>query len=285
MAILIDGKAVAARKMEELQTRVDKLKTKGITPSLRVVQVGDDPASNVYIRQKQKACERLGIDFKHDRYTDDWVGHFNYNAFVTGFREAKEINGSLMIQLPLPGGVNNHDEWFIPCGADVDGLSLGNVGLLFKGAKYGFRPCTAAGIIELLKAYDVPLAGKHAVVVGRSNIVGKPVSMLLLNEDCTVTICHSKTENLFSITRQADILIVAAGKPNLIDYYGVKPGAAVIDVGINRVDGKLCGDVDFEGVSQVAGWITPVPGGVGPMTVAMLMENVVFAAEMQGGTQ
>jgi len=279
MAILIDGKAVAARKMEELQARVDKLKAKGVTPSLRVVQVGDDPASNIYIRQKQKACERLGINFIHDKYTDDWAGHFNFNAFVTGVRENSEPKGAMMIQLPLPVELNNHEEWFIPCGVDVDGLSLGNVGLLFKGAKYGFRPCTAAGIMELLKAYDVPLAGKHAVVVGRSNIVGKPVSMLLLNEDCTVTICHSKTENLFSITKQADILIVAAGKPNLIDCYGVKPGAAVIDVGINRVDGKLCGDVDFDSVEPIAGWITPVPGGVGPMTVAMLMENVIHAEE------
>ena len=281
MAILIDGKAVTARKMEELKQRVDALKASGRTPSLRVVQVGNDPASTVYIRQKRKACEALGIDCFHnilqgnitqtelEQQLLEWQG--NMDTYTSG----------LIVQLPLPNGLdpNAACETIWP-DADVDGLSSMSIGAIANGDMSGFIPCTAKGILALLKAYTVPLKGKHAVVVGRSNIVGKPISMLLLNEDCTVTICHSKTENLYSHTRRADILIVAAGKPSLIDYYGVKPGAAVIDVGINRhPDGTLCGDVDFDGVEPIAGWITPVPGGVGPMTVAMLMENVVMAEE------
>ena len=281
MAILIDGKAVAARKMEELKQRVDALKAKGRMPSLRVVQVGNDPASAVYIRQKRKACEALGIDCFHnilqanitqeelEQQLLEWQG--NMDTYTSG----------LIVQLPLPNGLDTNAacETIWP-DVDVDGLSSMSIGAIANGDMGGFIPCTAKGILALLKAYNVPLKGKHAVVVGRSNIVGKPVSMLLLNEDCTVTICHSKTGNLFSCTRQADILIVAAGRPHMIDCYAVKPGAAVIDVGINRrPDGTLCRDVDFDSVEPIAGWITPVPGGVGPMTVAMLMENVILAEE------
>lgn len=279
MAILIDGKAVAARKTEELKRRVDALKAKGRTPSLRVVQVGDDPASAVYIRQKRKACEVLGIEFRHDHFDDKDKAQVmeSLDELLVSDDLKAEYSG-MIFQLPLPDYTNDAEN-DIPMRYDVDGLSSGSAGWLFKGIAGGFLPCTAKGIIELLKAYGVPLKGKHAVVVGRSNIVGKPVAMLLLNEDCTVTICHSNTKNLFFHTMQADILVAAVGKPRMITADMVKPGAAVIDVGINRVDGKLCGDVDFKSVEPIAGWITPVPGGVGPMTVAMLMENVVTAEE------
>lgn len=282
MAILMDGKALAAKKMEALKGRVDALKEKGRTPSLRVVQVGDDPASGVYIRQKEKACMELRIGFCHDHIPIE--NEISYPLFLRRLESLESIirdySGTIM-QLPLPEYMNKI-KYTIPLDQDVDALSTMNAGLLYQGSADGFVPCTAKGILELLKAYGVPLKGKHAVIVGRSNIVGKPTAMLLLNEDCTVTICHSKTMFLNTYTRQADILVVAAGKPGLITAEYVKRGAAVIDVGISRVDGKLRGDVDFDSVEPIAGWITPVPGGVGPMTVAMLMENVIIAEERRG---
>ena len=278
MAILIDGKAVAARKMEELKFRVDTLKKKGRYPSLRIIQIGDDPASDVYIRQKIKACKGLNIECYHDYINPD-----NYKkTFITDYIASKglanQYSGTIL-QLPVPDFLNGAEMKIAPQ-HDVDGLSTQNAGLLFQNGDVGFIPCTAKGIIELLKAYNIPLSGKHAVIVGRSNIVGKPLAMLLLGEDCTVTICHSKTQFLNTYTREADILVSATGKPGLITKDMVKRGAAVIDVGIMRgEDGKLHGDVDFESVEPIAGWITPVPGGVGPMTVTMLMENVILAEE------
>lgn len=281
MAILIDGKAVAARKMEELKQRVDALKAKGRTPSLRVVQVGNDPASAVYIRQKRKACEVLGIDCFHNILQANITQEEFEQQLLEWQGSMDTYTSGLIVQLPLPNGLDTNAacETIWP-DVDVDGLSSMSIGAIANGDMGGFIPCTAKGIIELLKTYNIPLSGKHAVIVGRSNIVGKPLAMLLLGEDCTVTICHSKTQFLNTYTRDADILVSATGKPGLITKDMVKRGAAVIDVGITRgEDGKLHGDVDFESVEPVAGWLTPVPGGVGPMTVAMLMENVILAEE------
>ena len=273
MAILIDGKAVAARKMEELKFRVDALKKKGRFPSLRIIQIGDDPASNVYIRQKIKACKELNIECYHDYIDPDY-----YEKTFISKGLARQYSGTIL-QLPVPDFLKGTEMKIAPQ-YDVDGLSTQNAGLLFQSGEVGFIPCTAKGIIELLKTYNIPLSGKHAVIVGRSNIVGKPLAMLLLGKDCTVTICHSKTQFLNTYTRDADILVSATGKPGLITKDMVKRGAAVIDVGITRgEDGELHGDVDFESVEPIAGWITPVPGGVGPMTVTMLMENVILAEE------
>ena len=268
MAILIDGKAVAARKMEELKFRVDALKKKGRFPSLRIIQIGDDPASNVYIRQKIKACKELNIECYHDYIDPDY-----YEKTFISKGLARQYSGTIL-QLPVPDFLKGTEMKIAPQ-YDVDGLSTQNAGLLFQSGEVGFIPCTAKGIIELLKTYNIPLSGKHAVIVGRSNIVGKPLAMLLLGKDCTVTICHSKTQFLNTYTRDADILVSATGKPGLITKDMVKRGAAVIDVGITRgEDGELHGDVDFESVEPIAGWITPVPGGVGPMTVTMLVQRI-----------
>lgn len=270
MAIIMDGKALAAEIRENLKTRVQNLK---YAPTLAVVQVGDNPASNIYIRNKEKACKEVGIVSEVARL-DSHISQRNLGLFL----ESPNTDG-VMLQLPLPSHLNETEALeHIYYKADVDGIHPLSAGYLFKGCA-GFVPCTPKGIIRLLKYYNVPLAGKHAVVVGRSNIVGKPMSMLLLNENCTVTMCHSHTQNLGEITKQADILIVAIGKPHFITKNMVKPGVAVVDVGINRVDGKVVGDVDFDEVKEIAGWITPVPGGVGPMTIAMLLENTVEAAE------
>lgn len=260
MAIIMDGKKLAAKIKEELKSRIDEMEQK---PILRVIQVGDDPASNAYVRNKQKACEEIGIIFTHIAVDPHVPQH--WLEYIVDAHNVPTI-----LQLPIPKTLDT--DRAIKCidaVDDVDGLRPLSI----------YTPCTPKGIIRLLKEYNVPLEGKHAVVVGRSDIVGKPVSKLLLNENCTVTVCHSKTENLAEHTRHADILVSAVGKPYLITADMVKPGAAVIDVGINRVDGKLVGDVDFENVEKVACWITPVPGGVGPMTVAMLLENVVESAE------
>lgn len=280
MAIIIDGKSAAARKMQELKLRADDLEQHGAAPSLRVIQVGDDPASSAYIRQKEKACRELGIRFSHEHISaDDEECAIKEVTSLIGYDALFEDYHCTVLQLPLPEYLKDAEKQIYES-CDVDGLSTYNAGRLFQGLRDGFIPCTAKGIVELLKSYGIPLSGKHAVIVGRSNIVGKPLAMLLLQEDCTVTICHSKTRFLNAYTRQADILVSAAGKPGLITGDMVKRGAAVIDVGITRgEDGKLHGDVDFESVEPVAGWITPVPGGVGPMTVAMLMENVIIAEE------
>lgn len=260
MAIIMDGKKLAAKIKEELKSRIDEMEQK---PILHVVQVGNDPASNTYIHNKQKACEDVGIIFTHIAVDPHVPQH--WLEYIVGAHNVPTI-----LQLPIPKTLDaDRAIKRINAVDDVDGLRSLSV----------FTPCTPKGIMHLLKEYYVPLEGKHAVVVGRSDIVGKPVAKLLLNENCTVTVCHSKTKNLAEYTRQADILVSAVGKPHLITADMVKPGVAVIDVGINRVDGKLVGDVDFENVEKIAGWITPVPGGVGPMTVAMLLENVVESAE------
>ena len=257
MAILMDGKALAAEKMEELRQRTEALKARGVTPGLSVILVGDDPASQVYVRNKGRACEELGF----------------YSRTVRLPAE------TILVQLPLPRHLDEAAALRrIRPEKDVDGFHVENAGRLFTGQD-GVVACTPKGIIAMLKEWNVPLAGKEAVVIGRSNIVGKPVAMLLLNENCTVTLCHSRTADLAAHTRRADILVAAVGKPRFITADMVKPGAAVIDVGINRVDGKVVGDVDFENVEKVAGYISPVPGGVGKMTICMLMENTLEAAE------
>ena len=269
MAIIMDGKALAEKIKEACKYTNKKVRR----PVLTVCQVGDDPASNIYVRNKEKAFREAGIIFLHNRMPE-YIEQPMLEAQLR--RDSKE---ACMLQLPIPQHLDaNKAIDAIEPFSDVDGLHPRNMGLLMQGRPF-MIPCTAKGILRLLKEYQVPLDGKHAVIVGRSNIVGKPTAMLLLNENCTVTICHSHTENLANITKQADILVVAVGKAKLITADMVKPGAAVIDVGINRVGGQLIGDVDFENVEKVAGWITPVPGGVGPMTVAMLLENTVQAAE------
>lgn len=269
MAIIMDGKALAEKIKDACKYTNEKVRR----PVLTVCQVGNDPASDIYVRNKEKACREAGIIFLHER-VPEYVEQPMLEAQLR--RGSKE---ACMLQLPIPKHLDaNKAIDAIEPFSDVDGLHPRNMGLLMQGRPF-MIPCTAKGILRLLKEYQVPLDGKHAVIVGRSNIVGKPTAMLLLNENCTVTICHSHTENLASITKQADILVVAVGKAKLITADMVKPGAAVIDVGINRVDGRVVGDVDFENVEKVAGWITPVPGGVGPMTVAMLLENTVQAAE------
>ena len=272
MSIIIDGKALSVKILEQLKERVNKLSS---APILSVIQVGNDPASNIYIRNKEKACKEVGI-LCFVAKLDEHISQKNLENFV----DQCKADG-IMLQLPLPKHLNATKVMErIYYKSDVDGLHPLNSGFLFQNRE-GFVPCTPKGIIRMLKEYNIPLAGRHAVVVGRSNIVGKPISMLLLNENCTVTICHSHTANLAEITKQADILISAVGKPHLITADMVKQytGTAIIDVGINRIDGKLVGDVDFDNVKDVVGWITPVPGGVGPMTIAMLLENTVEAAE------
>ena len=270
MAVILDGKKLANKIKQQLRERVKKLST---APTLSVIQVGDNPASNIYIRNKQKACDEIGI-VSYTAKLDEHISQKNLNLFISQAR-----SDGVMLQLPLPSHLNA-DEAIenILYSEDVDGLHPLNAGFLLHG-RPGFIPCTPKGIITLLKHYSIQLAGKHAVVLGRSNIVGKPISALLLRENCTVTTCHSHTKNLSELTKQADILVSAIGKPKFITADMVKPGAVVIDVGINRVENKVVGDVDFENVEPIASYITPVPGGIGPMTIAMLLENTVEAAE------
>ncbi len=277
MAILMDGKALAAEKMEALRERVNALKTKGITAGLAVILVGDDPASQVYVRNKGRACEDLGILSETLRLPAD-IPQEALEAEICRLNGDKRIDG-ILVQLPLPRHLDESKALaVIAPEKDVDGFHIENAGKLFTGQP-GVVACTPKGILSMLKSCGVPLAGKEAVVIGRSNIVGKPVAMLLLNENCTVTLCHSRTTDLAAHTRRADILVAAVGRPRFVTADMVKPGAAVVDVGINRVDGKVVGDVDFDAVEKVAGYLSPVPGGVGKMTICMLMENTVEAAE------
>ena len=277
-ARLIDGKAIAAALRTELAARVASLKARGTAPGLAVVIVGDDPASKVYVRNKALACEGLGMHSEvHALSSDTTQAHLI--AFVRRLNEDDDIHG-ILVQLPLPKTIDSGAviEAIAP-EKDVDGFHYRNVGALVVG-KEGFYPCTPAGVMRMLAHEGVAVEGKHAVVVGRSTIVGKPMALLLLNAGATVTICHSKTRDLGAMTRQADILVAAVGKARMIGADMVKPGAVVIDVGVNRLpDGKLAGDVDFDSASQVASRITPVPGGVGPMTIAMLLANTVKSAE------
>ena len=277
MAVLLDGKALSEQRMEELKARVAALKEKGRTVGLSVILVGENPASQVYVRNKGKACEALGI--RGDTILlPERASQEELEALINKLNQDDSVDG-ILVQLPLPKHLDEAKALrLIAPEKDVDGFHIANAGKLFTGQE-GVVACTPKGILAMLKAWNVPLSGKEAVVIGRSNIVGKPVAMLLLNENCTVTICHSRTADLAAHTRRADILVAAVGRPRFVTADMVKPGAAVVDVGINRVDGKVVGDVDFESVEKIAGYISPVPGGVGKMTICMLMENVIEAAE------
>ncbi len=277
MAILMDGKALAAEKMEELRQRTEALKARGVTPGLSVILVGDDPASQVYVRNKGRACEELGFYSRTVRLPEETT-QAELETLIDELNADGRVDG-ILVQLPLPRHLDEAAALRrIRPEKDVDGFHVENAGRLFTGQD-GVVACTPKGILYMLKKSGVPLSGKDAVVIGRSNIVGKPVAMLLLNENCTVTLCHSRTADLAAHTRRADVLVAAVGRPRFVTADMVKPGAAVVDVGINRVDGKVVGDVDFAAVEPVAGWISPVPGGVGKMTICMLMENTLEAAE------
>ena len=277
MAVLMDGKALAAEMMESLRQRVNALKEAGRAVGLAVILVGDDPASQVYVRNKGRACEELGIWSETIRLPAE-TSQEELEQRIDALNRDEKISG-ILVQLPLPRHLDEARALrrILP-EKDVDGFHIENAGRLFTGQE-GVVACTPKGILHMLKASGVPLSGRDAVVIGRSNIVGKPVAMLLLNENCTVTLCHSRTSDLAAHTRRADILVAAVGKPRFVTGDMVKPGAAVVDVGINRVDGKVVGDVDFASVEPVAGYISPVPGGVGKMTICMLMENTIEAAE------
>jgi len=279
----IDGKAIAAEFRNEVAVRVQRLKEeKGLVPGLAVVIVGDDPASKVYVRNKALACEAVGMHSEVHALPGDTT-EAQLLKVIARFNADPRIHG-ILVQLPLPKHFDGHaiTEAISP-DKDVDGFDHSNLGGLITGHP-GFRPCTPLGVMKMLEHEGIEVDGKHAVVIGRSKIVGKPMSLMLIHEGATVTTCHRHTSDLAHFTRQADILVSAVGKLNLVTRDMVKPGAAVIDVGINRQpDGKLAGDVDFAGVSQVAGWITPVPGGVGPMTIAMLLWNAVKSAERAAG--
>ena len=276
---LIDGKKISAQIKDELKEKVAKLKKQGQVPCLAVIQVGTDPASCVYVRNKKNACEYIGI--KSIAYElEETTSQDELLEIIDKLNNDKEVNG-ILVQLPLPKHIDEETILNrISPYKDVDGFHPMSVGALSIGKKE-FVSCTPAGVIELLKRSNIDIVGKECVVLGRSNIVGKPMSMLLLRENGTVTVCHSKTSNLREVTKRADILVVAIGKPKFITKEYVKEGATVIDVGIHRnEENKLCGDVDFDDVKDIVGAITPVPGGVGPMTIAMLMKNCVDAIEI-----
>ena len=276
-AKILDGAAMALEVEKELKQRVDALREKNVVPGLCVILVGNDPASQTYVANKEKACARLGIHSQTLRMGAETT-QAELEASIERANEDEAIHG-ILVQLPLPAQLDEHRALaLIRPEKDVDGFHAVNMGRLARGEDCVVA-CTPKGALHMLKAAGVPIAGKNAVVIGRSNIVGKPMALLLLQENATVTICHSRTEDLAEHTRRADILVAAVGKPRFVTADMVKEGAAVLDVGINRVDGKLCGDVDFEHVKEKAGWISPVPGGVGKMTIAMLMENTVSAAE------
>lgn len=279
-ATLIDGRAVAKAFKEEIAQRTQAMIAQGVTPHLAVVLVGEDPASQVYVRNKENGCIKAGIRSTVIRLEEDCTQQ-ELEETVKRLNADASVDG-ILVQLPLPKHLNEASVLrLIDPDKDVDGFHAMNSGRLMNGQP-GFVPCTPLGVMKLLEAYGIDPAGKHAVVIGRSNIVGKPMAMLLLRANATVTICHSRTQNLAEITRQADILVAAVGRANFVTADMVKAGAAVIDVGINRVDGKIVGDVDFDAVSGVAGYITPVPGGVGQMTIAMLLANTLDAAAKRG---
>ncbi|HEX7888560.1 MAG TPA: bifunctional methylenetetrahydrofolate dehydrogenase/methenyltetrahydrofolate cyclohydrolase FolD [Ramlibacter sp.] len=281
-AQLIDGNALARKIREEVAGRTQALKAKGVQPHLAIVLVGEDPASQVYVKHKVADSEQTGLKATLERHPAslteaqllDRIRALNADASVHG----------ILVQLPLPKHMDSHKviETISPA-KDVDGFHVASAGALMVGQP-GFWPCTPYGCLKMLDSIGYDLRGKHAVVIGRSNIVGKPMAMMLLGRDATVTVCHSRTQDLGAMTRQADVVVAAVGRRDVLTADMVKPGAVVIDVGMNRNDeGKLCGDVDFAGVKEVAGWITPVPGGVGPMTRAMLLVNTIEAAERTAG--
>ena len=279
MAKIIDGKVISASVKERVKAEVSKLKEKGITVGLAVIIVGEAPASKVYVSNKKKACENLGI-ISEEYALPETTTNEELLALIEELNSKPSING-ILCQLPLP---RHLDEKLIINSIDpekdVDAFHPFNVGKIMIG-DFDFLPCTPAGVMEMLKYENIEVEGKTCVVIGRSNIVGKPMNMLLLHQNGTVTVCHSKTKNLKEVCKNADILVAAVGRPKFVTEDMVKEGAVVIDVGINRVDGKLCGDVDFENVKNKASAITPVPGGVGPMTIAMLMQNTLTAAKKQ----
>ena len=277
---IIDGKAVAKSVRERVAGETAELKKKGVTPGLAVIIVGEDPASQVYVRNKEKACEEVGF-FSEKFALPESTTQEELNALVKELNERDDING-ILCQLPLPKHLDDKEVInLINPIKDVDAFHPVNVGAIMIG-DYNFLPCTPAGVMELIHSPGVDVCGKKAVVIGRSNIVGKPMAMLLLHENATVEITHSRTQNLAEVTAGADILVAAIGKAKFVTADMVKEGAVVIDVGMNRDEnGKLCGDVDFEAVTDKCSYITPVPGGVGPMTISMLMQNTLTAAKIQ----
>ena len=276
-AQLLDGKVMSESLRGEIAQRVAALKEKGVTPGLAVILVGEDPASQIYVRNKGVGCEQVGIHSVTIRLPETTT-QSELEEHIRRLNADQSIHG-ILVQLPLPKGLDEAAALaVIAPEKDVDGFHIQNAGKLLNGLP-GVIACTPKGALEMIRRTGVDLSGKEAVVVGRSNIVGKPMAMLLLQQNCTVTMCHSRTVNLAEHTRRADVLVAAVGKAKFITADMVKPGAIVIDVGINRVDGKVVGDVDFDAVREVAGWITPVPGGVGKMTITMLLANTVEAAE------
>lgn len=277
----IDGNALAKKIREEVAGRTAALKAKGIQPHLAILLVGEDPASQVYVKHKVADSEQTGLKATLERHPAT-LAEADLLARIRALNEDASVHG-ILVQLPLPKHMDSHKviETIAPA-KDVDGFHVASAGALMVGQP-GFWPCTPYGCLKMLDSIGYELRGKHAVVIGRSNIVGKPMAMMLLGRDATVTVCHSRTPDLKAMTLQADVVVAAVGKRNVLTADMVKPGAVVIDVGMNRDDaGKLCGDVDFAGVKDVAGWITPVPGGVGPMTRAMLLVNTISAAERAG---
>jgi len=277
-AQLIDGNALAKRIRAEVSGRTEALRAKGVQPSLAIILVGEDPASQVYTKHKVNDSQQTGLAATLERFPAN-MKEADLLARIDALNRDPSVHG-ILVQLPLPKHMDSHKviEAISPA-KDVDGFHVANAGALLVGQP-GFWPCTPYGCMKMLESIGYDLRGKNAVVIGRSNIVGKPMALMLLAKDATVTVCHSRTQDLKAHTLAADVIVAAVGKRNMVTADMVKPGAVVIDVGMNRDDeGKLCGDVDFAGVSQVAGWITPVPGGVGPMTRAMLLVNTLEAAE------
>lgn len=276
-AQLLDGKNMSNELREKLALRVENLKARGVTPGLAVILVGEDPASQIYVKNKGLGCAQVGMHSVTIRLPETTTQQ-ELETQIDQLNGDASIHG-ILVQLPLPAGLDEAAALArIAPEKDVDGFHVVNAGKLFTGQK-GVVACTPKGAMEMIRRTGIDLSGKEAVVVGRSNIVGKPMAMLLLQQNATVTMCHSRTQHLADHTRRADVLVAAVGKPRFITADMVKPGAIVIDVGINRVDGKVVGDVDFDAVKEVASWITPVPGGVGRMTITMLLENTIEAAE------
>ena len=278
MAIILDGKATAKKVREELKIKADELKSKGVFPKLAVIMVGEDVGSKIYVRNKSKACEEVGIEFE-EFLLDEKIQNEDLLNLIEKLNNREDIHG-ILVQSPISKHLDvNLAFRTIKPEKDVDGFHPVNVGKLSLNQEC-FVSCTPFGIMRILAEYNIDIEGKHAVIIGRSNIVGKPMIQCMLNKNATVTVCHSKTKNLAEITKQADILIAAIGKAKFVTADMVKEDAVVVDVGINRnFEGKVCGDVDFENVSKKASYITPVPGGVGPMTIAMLMNNIIKAAK------
>ena len=280
MAEILNGKELAKKIRTNLKVEVEELKKQKKYPKLAVIMVGNDQASSIYVKNKSKACDEIGIDFEEYLLPEETTMQ-ELLSLITKLNEEKEVKG-ILLQSPIPAHLDIQKAFeTINPKKDVDGFHPISVGQVCIGQDT-FIPCTPLGIVRLLEEYKIPIEGKNVVILGRSNIVGKPLMQCMLKKNATVTICHSKTRNIQEITKQADILIVAIGKPKFITEEMVKENAVVIDVGMNRLEnGKLCGDIDFEGVEKKASYITPVPGGVGPMTIAMLMQNVVKATKME----